>query len=148
MKKICLLLFVLINTTTAFAQTPQQVGHPPLSDQNAPSFKFMDGETHDFGTIPEGPIIDYNFKFKNIGKQPLIITNVTSSSGSTYAEWPKEPIAPGKTGVINAHMYTLGHYNTPFQRTIYIWSNAASDIARYELYIKGFIATKADSIKH
>jgi len=61
-------------------------------------FEKMD---HSFGKIKEedGPA-NYNFKFTNTGKIPLIIQVVNASCGCTTPEWSKEPILPGKTGFI------------------------------------------------
>src|SRR5688572_9038789 len=30
-------------------------------------------DTHDFGTVAEGPTADYTFTFKNTGKEPLLL---------------------------------------------------------------------------
>ena len=64
----------------------------PNIDPNAPELKF-DNEIIDYdaNTVRE-------FKFKNTGKSPLILSNVQVSCGCTNVDgWPKEPIAPGKS---------------------------------------------------
>lgn len=62
------------------------------------SFEHM---RHDFGTVKEGERVKHTFKFKNTGDQDLILIDVNASCGCTVAEdWPKHPIAPGKTGTI------------------------------------------------
>jgi hypothetical protein len=71
---------------------------PPPIDPNAPVMTF-DSLTYNFGTVIQGTQINKEFHFTNTGKSPLIISNVVGS-GSTYAEYPKEPIAPGKSGII------------------------------------------------
>jgi hypothetical protein len=48
----------------------------------------------------KGTPVSYNFVFTNTGKAPLVLSNAVGSCGCTAAEWPKEAIAPGKTGVI------------------------------------------------
>ncbi|MBS1763197.1 MAG: DUF1573 domain-containing protein [Bacteroidetes bacterium] len=55
---------------------------------------------YDFGTIKEGDIVEFSFKFKNTGKYPLIITNTSASCGCTVPEKPEEPIQPGNDGEI------------------------------------------------
>ncbi len=61
-------------------------------------FEVMD---HAFGKIKEeaGPV-NFNFKFTNTGKIPLLIQGVEASCGCTTPEWSKEPILPGKNGLI------------------------------------------------
>lgn len=63
---------------------------------------------HDFGKIKEGAKVHYNFKFKNTGKSPLIITNATATCGCTVPEPPKEPIQPGAEGVIKVVFDSTG----------------------------------------
>lgn len=108
--------------------------------KNAPKFKFKGEETHDFGTIAEGPNAEYTFEFTNAGKEPLIIQGASASCGCTTPEWPKEPILPGKTGNIKVVYSTQGRVG-PFHKDIYIQSNAVvpDGKERYELHIKGTV---------
>ena len=78
-------------------------------DPNAPlpSFSF-DKENHDFGTIEEGTIAKYDFEFTNTGEAPLIISNASGSCGCTVPQWPREPIAPGETGIIHVEFNSNG----------------------------------------
>jgi hypothetical protein len=63
---------------------------------------------YDFGKIKEGEKVHYNFKFKNTGKSPLIITNATATCGCTLPEPPKDPIQPGAEGVIKVVFDSTG----------------------------------------
>jgi hypothetical protein len=63
------------------------------------SIKF-DNNSHDFGTIYQDSENKKIFRFTNTGKEPLIIENAKGSCGCTVPKYPKEPIAPGKTGEI------------------------------------------------
>jgi hypothetical protein len=63
---------------------------------------------YDFGKIKEGEKVHYNFKFKNTGKSPLIITNATATCGCTIPEPPKDPIQPGAEGVIKVVFDSTG----------------------------------------
>lgn len=74
------------------AVTPVPTG--PLT-----SIKF-DEETYDWGKVMDGEKVTHVFKFKNTGKEPLIISNAKGSCGCTVPEWPKDAIAPGKSGEI------------------------------------------------
>src|ERR1700761_3871389 len=94
---MCLSAGVVGVQTQAHAQAPAAA---TAADPNAPKFMFKDGDTHDFGTVTEGPNAEYKFSFKNVGKSPLIITNASASCSCTVPAWPKEPILPGKTGEV------------------------------------------------
>lgn len=56
--------------------------------------------TVDYGTVAYGGDGTREFKFKNAGKEPIIITNAKGSCGCTVPEWSKEPIRPGAEGSI------------------------------------------------
>jgi hypothetical protein len=64
--------------------------------------------TYDFGKIKEGEKINHSFKFTNMGKSPLIITNATASCGCTTPVWPKNPVLPGDTGSIAVTFNSAG----------------------------------------
>jgi len=103
-------------------------------------FKFKNGDIHDFGTLKEGPVAEYAFEFTNTGKEPLIIVDAKADCGCTTPDWPKQPILPGKTGVITVRYTTQGHVS-PFNKHVYVKSNAKvpGDRERYDLQIKGTV---------
>ncbi|MBS1774844.1 MAG: DUF1573 domain-containing protein [Bacteroidetes bacterium] len=139
MKKLLVAMMCLTfvgATSQSIAQTPQTVATP---NPNGPKFKFEGGDVHDFGEVAEGPSAEYTFKFKNVGKEPLIIQNANASCGCTTPEWPKEPILPGKTGTIKVSFNTTGRGGQPFDKSIFLTSNAITDRERYELRIKGTV---------
>lgn len=74
---------------------------------NAPVFKF-EKEVYDFGKIIDGDVVTYDFKFKNIGNSPLIISSATATCGCTVPEYPKEPVASGAEGVIRVVFNSAG----------------------------------------
>ena len=80
----------------AFTGKAQESATPNI-DPNAPELKF-DNEIIDYGVIDYDANTVREFKFKNTGKSPLILSNVQVSCGCTNVDgWPKEPIAPGKS---------------------------------------------------
>jgi hypothetical protein len=56
--------------------------------------------SHDFGRIPQGKPVYYNFEVVNTGKEPMKLDNVSASCGCTTPEWSREAIAPGSKTVI------------------------------------------------
>lgn len=63
-------------------------------------------EVHDYGTIKKGSDATCVFIIKNIGSQPLVIRDAKGSCQCTVPEWPKDPIAPGKTAEIKVKYNT------------------------------------------
>jgi hypothetical protein len=95
--------------------------------------------SHDYGTLAQGGNGEYDFKFTNTGKVPLILKDVSSSCGCTVPVWTKEPINPGKTGSIKVKYDTNGIGN--FIKTISVISNAKK--SPVELTIKGNVTEKS-----
>jgi len=91
-------------------QTQAQPQVTPNPDPNAPVMTFAT-DTMNFGTVTQGTIVERDYKFTNTGKQPLVITSATGSCHCTVPDFPKEPIAPGKTGVIHVRFDSSGKMN-------------------------------------
>jgi len=63
----------------------------------------------DFGTIKRGEKVAYNFKFKNVGKENLLIIDVIPTCGCTSPKWTKEIIPPDKEGRIEIVFDSSGY---------------------------------------
>ena len=95
-------------------------------------------EEHDFGTLLQGEVVSYSFHFTNEGNAPLLISEVGSSCGCTVGDYPREPIAPGKSGAIKVTYNSSGHHG--FQsRYLTVLSNTIP--AKTTLRIKGQVKT-------
>lgn len=55
---------------------------------------------YDFETIKHKRPVSYNFEFKNVTDEPMLIDNVRSSCGCTAPEWTYDPILPDSTTTI------------------------------------------------
>lgn len=115
--------------STAVAAAPA-----PAVNPNAAEISF-EKDVHDFGTIKHGGNGVYEFKFKNAGKEPLIISNAQGSCGCTVPTWPKEPIKGGESAVIKVSYDTKRPGG--FQKTVTITSNAKT--ATKIITIKGTV---------
>lgn len=82
-------------------------------------------DIHNYGDVPHGGNGTFAFVFKNVGTEPLLITNAKGSCGCTVPTWPQEPIAPGKTASIDVTYDTqrVGAIN----KSVTIMSNAVND---------------------
>jgi hypothetical protein len=77
---------------------------------------------HDFGKIKQDSENNYDFKFVNTGNKPLLITNAQGSCGCTVPDYPKEPIAPGKSAVIKV-AYKPGKQEGVQEKTVTVTAN-------------------------
>jgi hypothetical protein len=90
------------------ATNPNVSGQQAI-DPNAPKPVMTFKETEfDFGTIKQDKRVNHTFTFTNTGQAPLVIESATATCGCTVPEWPKEPIAPGKTGTIKVEFDPTG----------------------------------------
>lgn len=91
-------------------------------------------DTHDFGEVPMSGNATYSFGFKNTGTEPLIISQVRWSCSCQLAEWSKEPVLPGKTGLIKVR-YDSNRVG-PIIKSFTVFSNAVNEPSK-NLFIKG-----------
>lgn len=77
---------------------------------------------HDFGKINQDSDNTKIFTFTNTGTEPLVIESAKGSCGCTVPEYPKEPIAPGKTGEIKV-VYKPGKQKGVQNKTVTLVAN-------------------------
>ncbi len=141
MKKIILTLgLVSAFSAVSFAQEVIKKDAAPtasVAPQSQADIKF-EKMVHDYGTIKQGDNGECVFKFKNTGKEPLIITMCQGSCGCTVPQCPKDPILPGKSGEIKVKYDTqrVG----PISKSVTVQSNAKSGMQTIQ--IKGNIEPK------
>ena len=126
MKKLILILCVALSLTACNNESSTAVvldsTGKVVSAVNAPVIKFEE-EIYDFGVIKEGESVKYEFKFKNIGKTPLIISNAMATCGCTTPEYPSKPIKPGNSGIIKVVFNSQGKVGVQ-DKVVSIISNA------------------------
>ena len=129
MKKVLLTLgFVASLSTLSFAQEGHSAhdGHnhgaaPATTTVTSTAEIKFEKMVHDYGEIKQGDNGECVFKFKNVGKEPLILTMCQGSCGCTVPQCPKDPILPGKSGEIKVKYDTqrVG----PINKSVTVQSN-------------------------
>lgn len=128
MKRLLLLLTVAFITATVVINAKGEVGA---------HIDFVK-KTHDFGTIDEkGGPVRCEFEFTNTGDAPLAIISATASCGCTRPIFPKEPVKPGKTGVVKVTFLPDGHPGE-FSKDVKLRTNAKGQ-KRVTLKITGVV---------
>lgn len=140
MKKLLFAAGIAI-VTFSIACSQSQVDQSVIGN-NDPAIKF-ETNIHDYGIVVQGGNGIYDFVFTNTGNAPLILNNVRSSCGCTIPEWPKEPIAPGETGLIKVK-YNTNRIGT-INKSVTVYSNAPG--GPVVLRIKGTVVTKDAAAK-
>lgn len=126
MKKGILTFGFAMIATFAMAQDSKSTAAPQKAATNLTieNMKF-EAESHDFGTVKEGNPAEFVFKFKNTGKEPIIIQDVKPACSCTTPDWTKTPIMPGKTGTVTASYGTQGRPGA-FSKSVTVISNAGT----------------------
>lgn len=100
----------------------EQMALQAVQSTELPIIAFM-AESHDFGSIKEGEVVETEFKFTNTGDAPLIISAAQGSCGCTIPEYPKAPIATGEEGRILVSFNSEGKPNQQ-SKTVTLTTNA------------------------
>ncbi|MDR1456125.1 MAG: DUF1573 domain-containing protein [Tannerella sp.] len=102
--------------------------------------------THDFGLIEEeAGFASHVFQVRNTGDAPLLITHVQSSCGCTEPQWTREPIAPGKTGVVEI-TFDPTNRPGPFRKNVTVFTNDKKP--RLRLTIQGDVVPRRANLQH
>lgn len=138
-----------VEATTAPAESSTMTEAPAMDAAavpTGPSTKIAFEETDfDFGTVKDGEKVTHVFKFTNSGENPLVISNAQGSCGCTVPEWPKDAIAPGKTGEIKVVFDSSGKGSpegSPQAKRVTLTAN--TDPIETYLNIKGIVQKDAD----
>lgn len=135
------------NSTGGKSETPtnyKEKEHKPIKialtnyPEQYPVFSVAD-TSYDFGSIKEGDVVQYQFRFKNSGTKPLIITNASSTCGCTVPQYPKEPVAPGKEGILKVVFNSTNKSGRQF-KPIYVTANTMP--AHFKLQITADVISK------
>jgi hypothetical protein len=112
---VCLLLgSVAARCARAADAEPNPADAPveAVSPEGKARLEVIESEVFDFGALQEGEtdLVEHEFKFKNVGEEPLILKNVKPSCGCTAAVPSATTFAPGATGTLKASMKPKGKF--------------------------------------
>lgn len=137
MKKLVLSTgLILLTALFAVAQTPGEAA--PVAEVGA-AIEF-EKDVHDFGQLDKGEDAIYEFRFTNVGTEPLIISQAKKSCGCTVPTFSKEPIKPGESGVI--HVKYDSNRVGPINKSVTVTSNATNSPVKV-IRIKGNVKATA-----
>ena len=105
----------------------------------APTAVQIIDSVYDFGKVLEGEVVEYSYRFKNVGTNPLIVSSASASCGCTVPEKPEAPIKPGEMGFIKVKFDTKARAGAA-HKTVTILSNATP--AFPTLVLKGDVTPK------
>lgn len=98
-----------------------------------PNIQF-DYKLIDLGNITNDIHPNVEFKFQNLGNNPVVINKVFASCGCTSTQWTKAPVLPNNQGNI-AVSIDLGGFNGFFSKSIIVKFNKCDK--PFKLTVKG-----------
>jgi hypothetical protein len=116
----------------------------PEQMQNAPKIIF-DTLEHDFGTIKDGDVVTHEFKFRNAGKDPLIVYNVKSSCGCTTTMTGNDKLKAGEESTIKVQ-FNSKNKNGLYEGTITVNTNDPNNTDMF-LTITAMVVITSKSIQ-
>lgn len=97
-------------------------------------------EVFNAGTVIKGEKIDAVFTVENTGDYPLVISGAQPSCGCTVADFPQDPILPGESGKISAHVNTENQAAGALNKSVTITAN--TEPSNKEVVIKAMVKNK------
>lgn len=126
------------DTKKAALNTSEITASKDVKPASFPIMTFTEN-THDFGTINEGDIVEHKFTFTNTGTTPLVIISAKGSCGCTVSKWPKEPVSPGTTAEL---LVTFNSNGKPNMQTKQVAITANTQNGTETLKIKAMVTPK------
>ncbi|MFR3329996.1 MAG: DUF1573 domain-containing protein [Odoribacter splanchnicus] len=102
-----------------------------LEEEGLKSHLFLENRILDCGDLGYNTTKEFVFKYTNDGKQPLIISHVSSACNCITPQWSKEPLLPGKQGEIK--ITYKADKKGKFSRTVFVMSNASNQVEQFIL---------------
>jgi len=90
--------------------------------KNTTTVQMIDS-VYNFGSVISGEKVEYNYKFKNTGNNPLVVFEAHASCGCTVPEKPEKPVLPGETGYLKVVFNSEGRHGVN-EKEINVSSNA------------------------
>ena len=145
MRKVIYTAFLLSMVSgKAFAQTQNLNEGSGIANINHPALVFVrHDQVYDFGGIPLGESIPYQFEITNGGTVPLIIAGMKCESANVKCKWPDKPVKPGKKAYLTVTYTARGDVGS-FQHNILITTNAAPSASPF-IKISGAITPAGSS---
>jgi hypothetical protein len=132
------LRMIIQNANQREWQDSVQSEHTSDTVIRSPKIEFEKGSV-DLGTIEQGKVVEYIFKFRNAGTDTLRILGVTPDCSCSTPEWSQKLISPGEEGSIRV-VYDSRDDIGRVSKTLTVLHNAGEGYTFITL--TGFVAAK------
>jgi len=133
------LLGLFVTAAVASGCVATQSYDGALSGQASGARLVAIADSHDFGTVQNGPIVQHRFRLKNVGSETVVVDSVGAPCGCTAVLASSQYLAPGEEGGVEVALDTY-RLSGEQSKTVVVRSN---DPVRPELTLTlhGTVAT-------
>ena len=147
MHKYSLLIFFLIGTISCVSDPSNKIKEQNVMATNERLEKSydmsqiqFDFDSHDFGEVKDGEIVEIDYNFTNTGKSDLVIFDASASCGCTVPEYPQNiNIEPGQKNKIKVRFDTS---NKPGKQMKSVTLTTNTNAGRKIIRLTGFVLNK------
>ncbi|MEZ4829586.1 MAG: DUF1573 domain-containing protein [Bacteroidia bacterium] len=132
----------LAGQSTDPSTTPKVPDFQAKAEEMAKTSVEFTAEEYDYGQVQAGTNVTHQFKFKNTGTEPLVLTRVKASCGCTTPSYSKDPIPPGGEGFIDVVFNSAGKSGVQ-NKTVTVTGNFEGNINKI-LRISGEVLPAAN----
>ncbi len=118
--------------------TKKKVVKAKAKSKKSPKMAFVN-DTHAFGIIKPGDVIEHKFEFTNTGSADLVITDAKATCGCTQPSFPFVPIPPGEKGYIGVKYDSTGKLGSQ-KPTVTITTNGSPKTQK--VYLEGLVISQ------
>tara|TARA_B100000989_G_C19271098_1_gene356243 strand:+ start:80 stop:544 length:465 start_codon:yes stop_codon:yes gene_type:complete len=142
-----LLTFFLITTISCSSDPSKKIKEENVIATNerldksydSPEIQF-DFDSHDFGEVKDGEIVEIDYNFTNTGKSDLVIFDASASCGCTVPEYPQNiNIEPGQKNKIKVRFDTS---NKPGKQMKSVTLTTNTNTGKKIIRLTGFVLDK------
>lgn len=113
-KVIYVILVACISSCTGKEKSSHREINKEVAAEGITKFEINE-EIHNFGTLDAGEVVVFSFVLKNTGQNNLIIKNIETDCGCITVNYKKDPIKPGKQGIVEVRFDTTGLFGRQYK---------------------------------
>lgn len=149
MKHFKLIAIALGILTLSCTNDNAEVEEMPEKFKNNPTTVEWETQMHDFGTISNDTMVQFVYKFKNTGDNPLMIADCKATCGCTVPECKQPPVPPGESGEITVKFNSKNKANK-VNKTVKVYMNTENEYEelKFTVFVEdGFQKTFAPQLE-
>ncbi|HEV8003842.1 MAG TPA: DUF1573 domain-containing protein [Planctomycetaceae bacterium] len=144
----CSLLMVPLMLAAAGAVQPAPAQNIVVEDPNDWAKKMFDSTSHNFGVVARGAEVSHKFHVKNLYKEDVQISNVSTTCGCTAPQFDQTPVKTGEETIVTITMDTnrFQHQKNSTVTVTFAQPRYATVSIPVEVYIRSDVVLTPGSI--